>query len=379
MASKPIGIYLIQEVGCINPHSGAYQHISMGVQQLSHHFNIETYLATKPINLATRVSVKTNASGKPAVIAKNPLRGTIKDVLSLLSNVKNSYKLIKLLKSKKIDFVYERAAYMNFSGLIACKFSGIPHFYESNGLQFEGQKSYYRSLFTKLSRIFEKMAYSYATHTFFVGSYGDYWQIDKDNWTNVENGIEQDKVVPYQKKTLNKETLQICFIGKFMKHQRLDILLDALKIIGANNAIKVHLIGGDLGSIENEIKNIGISVENHSFVDRSKIISLIINFDVGIICGSPEYQSCMKLFDYAAAGCAVVAPEIHNLKVWFPNEVCYFDGKPKDFANKLLYLKENRNILNGYGKSIFETVTNNFSWKNIFELKVSIIKSNLNT
>ena len=49
--SKMNGIYLIQEEGCLNPYSGAFQHISMGVEQLSQHFEINTYLAQKSVLL----------------------------------------------------------------------------------------------------------------------------------------------------------------------------------------------------------------------------------------------------------------------------------------------------------------------------------------
>ena len=73
------------------------------------------------------------------------------------------------------------------------------------------------------------------------------------------------------------------------------------------------------------------------------------------------YQSCMKLFDYGAGGCAVIAPEIHNLKLWFPNELVFFNGSPEDLSHKLEILVNNENNeIQSYGKKLQNKVKNNF-------------------
>lgn len=51
-------IYLIQEPACLNPHSGAFQHISMGVKYLSKAFDLEIYLTTEKIKLEDHAKAK---------------------------------------------------------------------------------------------------------------------------------------------------------------------------------------------------------------------------------------------------------------------------------------------------------------------------------
>jgi glycosyltransferase involved in cell wall biosynthesis len=373
--SRIKGIYLIQEEGCLNPYSGAFQHISMGVEQLSQHFELDTYLGIKRISLS---KFKKIGSNKETVSRskkkKKALYGTLKDLLILFKNLKNVLSLIKCIKGKKVDFVYERASYLNFSGLIACKYLGIPHFYEANGLQFQSRKKYYKSYFYKIAKTLEKSSYKYATHTFFVGSYGNYWNIKKSNWTNVENGIEAQNILKINEKELDTEIIDICFVGRFMKHQRLDILIDGLKMYENKKLLRVNLIGTGLEGVETEIRKLCIDVVNYGFVSRSDIVNLLHNFPIAIIAGSPEYQSCMKLFDYGAAGCAVIAPKIYNLKYWFKNEIIFFDGSTFDFSQKLDLLLENDELRKKYSVKMQQKILREFTWEIIFKKKVEVIE-----
>jgi glycosyltransferase involved in cell wall biosynthesis len=372
------GVYLIQEKGCLNPYSGAFQHISMGIHELSQHFNISTYESNRRIDIS---SIKKGTSNKESIsssVVKNYFYGTIKDIFILFKNLKSIPRLIKLFKEEHIAFVYERASYLNFSGVIACRYLGIPHFYEANGLQFESRKKYYNSLFYKITKNLEKLSYQYASHTFFVGSYGDYWKIKKCNWSNVENGIESIRILNAKKTEDNSGIIDVCFVGRFMKHQRLDVLVKGLEIFENKSLLRINLIGTGLDKIEEEIKELGIDVVNHGFVSRDDIENLVHKFQIAVIAGSPEFQSCMKLFDYGAAGCAVIAPSIHNLNYWFPEELLFFDGTPADLANKLNDLIEENSIRKVYGLKLHNKVKSQFTWDKIFNKKANIMKGILN-
>ena len=197
--SKPKGLYLIQEKGCLNPYAGAFQHISMGVNQLSYTFNISPYLSDKKIDLNNfKVSSSCNENITRSSSRGNYFYGTLKDLLILLKNLKSLFKLIRLYKEENIEFVYERASYLNYSGLLACKYLKIPHFYEANGLQFKSRKKYYDSCFFYIAKWLERKSYSYSDYSFFVGTYGDFWNIKKASWANVENGIEASRILPFE-------------------------------------------------------------------------------------------------------------------------------------------------------------------------------------
>tara|TARA_R110002033_G_C3896269_1_gene239480 strand:+ start:6336 stop:7481 length:1146 start_codon:yes stop_codon:yes gene_type:complete len=378
--NKPKGIYLIQEEGCLNPSTGAFQHISMGVKHLASSFDLKVCLNSCRINLSTykkQVSQKGKAKTTRPTEIKGPVYGTLKDLQLLFRNLTKIRGLVKFFKTHSPEFVYERVSYLDFSGLIACKYLRIPHFYEANGFQFRGRKRYYKSFFVNFAKFLEKEAYKMSDYNFFVGSYGDYWGIKNKNWTNVENGIEKDFIIDFKEREINnQDIIDICFVGRLMDHQKINVFVDALSVFSNKNQIRINLIGSGLEVIESEIKNLDIQVVNHDFVDRTNIVSLLSAFDIAIISGSNPYQSCMKLFDYGAAGCAVIAPDIHNLKLWFGEELFFFDGSTEDLSKKLdILVKNQNNLIHFYGKSLNDKVKNNFTWEIIFEQKSNIIKN----
>ena len=373
-------IYLIQESGCLNPYSGAFHHISMGLKELSKYFIIKLYLNSSSVELADYVKKINPDENKKEIIKKVRQRGyvygTLKDIHIFISNLKSVPKLIKLFKSENVDFIYERASYLNYSGLIACLYLGIPHFYESNGLQFESRINYYKSFFNSLAKRLEKMFYSLSSHTFFVGTYGDYWNMNKNNWSNVENGIESNLVLKINNKT--KEVYDVCFVGRYMSHQRLDILVDSLINFENKNLVRVNLIGTGFEEIENKLININVNVMNHGFVKRTQLVDLINGFDIAVIPGFPEYQSCMKLFDYGAAGCAVLAPNTYNLNYWFSNELLFFDGSANDLQSKLSQLIGNDKLINELSSRLNNKISSEFTWSSIFNYKSTVIDRILN-
>ncbi|MUU77871.1 glycosyltransferase [Winogradskyella endarachnes] len=376
------GIYLIQEKGCLNPNTGAFQHISMGLRQLSNNFEIELFLNSKQIDLTDytkQENVKQqDKTTKPKKI-KGLIYGTIKDLQIFFTNLSKTRSLIKSFKAKNPKFIYERVSYLDFSGLIACKYLKIPHFYEANGFQYKGRRRYYKSLFVGIAKILEKMVYRMSNHVFFVGSYGDFWKIDKNNWTNVENGIEKDFIIDFKEKEISeKDFIDICFVGRLMDHQKINVFVEALSIFNSKSQIRINLVGSGLACVESEIKNLDIQVVNHGFVSRSNIVTLLSNFDIAIISGSNPFQSCMKLFDYGAAGCAVIAPDIHNLKLWFREELFFFNGSSEDLSKKLdILVKNKNNLIQFYGKNLNVKVRNSFTWETIFNQKSNIIKKYL--
>ena len=45
------GFYFVQEKGCLNPLTGAYNHISIGINQLSRTFEMSLYNETNKLSL----------------------------------------------------------------------------------------------------------------------------------------------------------------------------------------------------------------------------------------------------------------------------------------------------------------------------------------
>ena len=373
-------IYLIQEPGCLNPYSGAFHHISMGVKELSKYFIVKLFLNSSPIELADYTKKINLYQNKKEIIKKVSQRGyiygTFMDFSILAKNLFKISKLYSSLKNQKLSFVYERIAYLDFAALIVCKFLRIPHYYEVNGIMFKTRDKYYKSLFKPLAKYLEKRAYKTSNHNFFVGTYGNYWKLKTSNWTNVENGIESKYInVPKVNKTFDGK-LEFCFVGRYAKHQNIECLVQAVDHIKNKHAIKIHFIGTGLDDIAKNISKKDIEVINHGYLKRDALLNVLNQCHAGLICGTPPYQSCMKLHDYALSGCLVLAPMVDNLKTRFKNSILFFeDGNSKNMGSKINQVIEYPSLIGTYGESINREIINNYTWDKIFATKINIINS----
>ncbi|WP_282039408.1 glycosyltransferase family protein [Saccharicrinis aurantiacus] len=376
--TKNKGIYLIQEPACLNPTSGAFQHIKMGLKHLGTAYNLVPYLGTNTLDIAAIKAQKCTTNKQSTYVTKKShwLKGSVKDLLALCKGIYAIIPLIKALRKKQAQFIYERTSYLNIAGLVAAKALGIPHFYEANGLQFQSKKKYYNSLFTHIARYIEKLQYKYSTHTFFIGSYGNYWQLKANNWTNSENGIEKDLISDTIPSKLNDGKIHLVFVGSLMQHHRPDILKAALLLLNPSK-YHLHLVGSKLDNLHAELLANNVPVTHHGFIKRTELKKVIEKFHIGIIAGSPEYQSCMKLFDYALANCAIVAPNVDVLKTSFDKELCFFNGSATYMANKIELLMDNKTLMQQYAKAINDTVKTNYTWENIFANKKQVISNSL--
>ncbi|MDB4274065.1 glycosyltransferase [Algibacter sp.] len=372
------GIYLIQELGCLNPTSGAFQHIKMGIKHLGKEFEIMPYIGAYTLDINKIESEKLVKNNKVNHVNNRGhwLKGSVKDLIILLKTVCSIPLLYTSIKKEKPNFIYERMAYLNFAGLIISKLLGIPHFYEANGLQFQSKKKYYHSLFNPIVKYVEKQQYKNSTHTFFVGSYGNYWQLKSNNWTNVENGIEGEFITDAYPTKMSNGKRHLFFVGSLMQYHRPDILKEAILLLNPEQ-YHLHLVGSKLDNLYSDLLTNNIPVTHHGFINRSELNALISQFHIGIIAGSPEYQSCMKLFDYALAHCAIIAANVDVLKTSFNKELLFFEGGAFELANKINELINNDLLVKEYANSIYNKVTHEFTWENIFHYKSQVINKRL--
>jgi glycosyltransferase involved in cell wall biosynthesis len=368
---KKKGIYLIQEPGCLNPHSGAFQHIKQGVKHLSKEFDIDVYLVNQKINLTNyEKATDSRISYSSTKKKNNGIYGTLKDIQLLLLNFLKIPRLYRLIKNHNSDFVYERVSYLDFSGIIACKLARVKHIYEANGLQFESRKKYYSSFLKRAVRHIESMSYKYNDLTFFIGSYGDYWKISKNNWVNVENGIEEQLINKEPVSKTESKYVKLCFVGRPMKHHGLEALTDLFNSSEIKENCELNLIGNGFKNIEEELKLKKVNVVNHGFIGRNNIIETIATCDIGLILNSPDYQSCMKVFDYAAGRLAVVGIDNHNLINWFNDEIYFYDGSIKDLRTKISDLIHDKSLMNNYSQTLHYKVKQNHTWQKTFTMKI---------
>ena len=368
------GQYVVTEDACLRQGSGAYQHISIGFTELSKHF-LMTSAFPKPDAVGSNSSSKKRAPSRG--LKMNKSLGVLRDLKYFAKNSWRAIFVAYSIKREKPDFVYFRAHFLDPLPLLL-KLLDVPFFIEANGLQFDARKKYYLSLMTPLNRWFEKMVYKSANYVFFVGSYGDYWQLETSNWCNVENGIESTLLdMDRTLEPASSGVIELAFVGRLMGHHNPKLLSSAIIQLSSisNLQYHLHLFGAGFEQLTSELGG-HIELMEHGFLGREELHECLKGVDIGLISDGPLFSSQMKLFDYGAAKCVVIAASLPNLRNWFtPEEIVFFaEGSAKDLASSIDQVASQLPEYSGNAESLYSRIRRDFTWEGVFERKAKIIK-----
>lgn len=361
--------YVVTEKGCMDPTTGAYQHISVGIRELSKYFDLVSFLPETPKAAPLR-------KGTKAGIAKRgKVYGALRDLRDFWRLTRDAWSVAKRVKQAGCSMAYVRVQSLSpVSALL--KLRGVKTFLEANGLQFESRKRRFESLLSFVYEPYERWIYRHATYVFFVGSYGDYWQLDPENWCNVENGIEDSAFKRELSPKASVPPLRVCLVARLVGHHRIDVLVEALARINPayRKCMELHLIGSGFDAVIDDLAECAHTVD-HGHVARADLPELLQSMHLGLITGGPQYSSHMKLFDYAANGCLVVAPRTYHLERCFGGHgICFFD--PEDSASLAKALQSQ--FADGQDRfkrcqTLRSLVYRKYTWTRIFEQKATIM------
>ncbi len=246
--------YIVTEQGCMDPTTSAFQHISMGIRELSKHADLVQFLPSLPSGGKPNPLVR-GQSPKATGFRNTMIWGAVRDLRDLARNMRYGWRIARQVKAFGC-----KAAYVRVEGLqpisIFLMLLGVKVFLEANGLQFQSRKSRFKSLFTCLYEPFERFIYTKADHVFFVGSYGQYWRLSSQNWTDVENGIECEMLQGRAHLPCADKPLKVVLLAHLVAHHKGSLLVDAIKEapLSVQKSIELHLIGSGFDQIKADLK-----------------------------------------------------------------------------------------------------------------------------
>jgi glycosyltransferase involved in cell wall biosynthesis len=225
------------------------------------------------------------------------------------------------------DFLYERMGWFGYGGVMASRRMKIPLVLEVNGdhlSEFEFLGIDLRGVQRWLSIMLVRRATHMATRVVATGEgwkqrFIDRWGVDPDRVAVVENGSEivnllsRDQLRCFQSGTGIDKQVTLIFIGVFETWQGLQILIPSVaKLISQGLPIHLILIGD--GTLSAELKRlvhelaIDAQVTFTGHLTIQQVSAVLASADIGVspYCGRPEYSG-LKLFDYKAAGLAIIA------------------------------------------------------------------------
>jgi glycosyltransferase involved in cell wall biosynthesis len=365
------GIYLLPENDCLKPASGPNRHYLEGLKELGRYFEITPVhiFEDAPVTDIKGLAKPAEPSAFRKRLQRMGLFGTARDIKFFLKNHYKFFGYLRRVRKQKPEFIYERASYLNYNGILIAKWLGIPHFYEVNGLNAEQMRGFYRSWLIEPLKWIQKWTYNASDLNFCVGDLGKLLGIRAGKHVAVQNGIEKEFTDEYR--DVNKkvgDTVHMVWVGKAMDHHRLDILVDALNRVKNPGRVEIHLIGERIAEYINPSSCPGIRIKDHGAVPHEALPGMLHDMHVGLLPYTFEYGSNLKLFLYGAAKLAVVAPAVENIKgIFTEEEIIYFEQlNGQDMAEKLDRLLEDADSIQSYAGALYRKVSSSYTWEAIF-------------
>jgi glycosyltransferase involved in cell wall biosynthesis len=368
--------YIVTERGCLDPTTGANQHIRMGMRELAKHAELIPFLPAVPNSTASEAPKVANKPAWFRRLSTSGVWGAARDLRDFGRNSVNGWKLAKVIKSAGCEAAYVRVEAMQPISLFL-RWRKIKVFLEANGLQHISRKSRFRSWLSWSYRPFEKYIYRKADHIFFVGSYGQYWHLDSDYWTEVENGVEPEMFQTRKAIVGAQRPIKLVLLARLVAHHNGILISKAIRKLepAIRSQIEVHLVGSGFEKLKEELLPL-CQIKDHGFVDRNNIGSLLQQMDIGLIPDGPAYASQMKLLDYAANGCLVLAPDLLHLKNFYSGKgVLFFSQKDStSLAKKIELLVDGDISADRMARELQQHICGTYTWDSIFARKWKTIE-----
>lgn len=179
-----------------------------------------------------------------------------------------------------------------------------------------------------------------------------------------------------------EDRLVIGFVGSFQPWHRVDLLVEATARLADQVPVHLLLVGdgpglegaleaaGELG-IRDRIRSAGLR-------PPEQVPALLAACDVGALPGTNEYGQPMKLLDYAAAGLAIVAPDVPPVRESVEDErtgLLFPAGDVAALAGVLRRLAADRALREELGERARRDVAELASWERRAEELAAVLRA----
>jgi len=295
------------------------------------------------------------------------------ELLEIIYNIYGIYALSRKVKNFKPDFLYERYALYNFSGVAVAKLHRIPLILEVNAPLAIEKQTHSRIAMPTVARAFEKWICSNSHKTIVVSTplkrILEGQGVAASKLVVIPNGIDPEMFnTSVSGQEVRKELgiddkIVLGFVGWFRRWHGLEELLRIyVKCDMRQEGIHLLLVGDGpaLNDLVNYAKKQGILGNGVMFtgaVQRDEVPRYIAAFDLALQPDVTEYASPIKLFEYMAMGKGVITPDKENIREIVTDEYggLYRAGDLNDMAVTILRLASQRNgrrALNEQSKQI---------------------------
>lgn len=223
------------------------------------------------------------------------------------------------------DLIYERANYLQTSGVEAAQATHIPHYLEVNAPYVEERQHLNGKTWLSQRAEQAEQQQQLTTDQIIVVSsalrdfFSKKWQIPQDKYLITPNAIDPDKIHPDSSRVASlKQSLGLQhqtvfgFVGSMFKWHGVDILITAFAALADQDS---HLLIVGDGAIRPELEALAAAlaiagrVTFTGSVPHTDVFNYLALMDITLMSNSNWYGSPIKIFEYGAMGKAIIAPD----------------------------------------------------------------------
>ncbi|MEM7115913.1 MAG: glycosyltransferase family 4 protein [Chloroflexota bacterium] len=305
------------------------------------------------------------------------------DIRNLQYNTTLFEQMRPQLEHGNFDFIYERYTLFNYAGIALARELGIPHILEVNApLCYEKEKASGIDI-KNLAHELEQRIFTDTDHLFVVSThlqtYAQSLGVPPEQITVLPNGVTMDKFHTARPQQVRQQyglddQITIGFVGSLKPWHGTETLVSAFNHISGEEQKSNLLLVGDGPQrpfLAEQVDTAGLTdrVIFTGKVPHAEVPDYAAAMDIAVAPYTPNdnfYFSPMKIFEYMAAGTAVVAAAIGQVKEAVQHGetgLLYEPGNIEDLTNCLQYLIRNEAVRRQLGKAGRSWVQQNQTWE----------------
>ncbi len=255
-------------------------------------------------------------------LARRLLPAALAELAELAYNIPAYRRLRRAARGFRPDVIYERYNLFYLAGAVLARREKIPFFLEVNAPLAEERARFGGLRLGRLARWAEDHVWRAAERVFAVtGVLGERITrrgVAPERLVITPNGIDLAAFPAPGDGATARETLVLGFTGFVREWHGLDAVITALATPGADPRLRLVIAGDGPARplLARQAAALGLAarVRFTGLVGRAEIPGLVADFDIALQPRVVAYASPLKIFEYMAAGRAIVAPDQPNIR-----------------------------------------------------------------
>jgi len=252
-------------------------------------------------------------------LARRLLPGVLSEFAELAYNIPAYLKLKAAWRTQKPDFIYERCNLYFLAGAWLARRHNVRLLLEVNSPLAEEREKHGGLRLPWLARRLERTTWRSATRVLpvtqvladILAAKG----VDPARITVIPNGIDPARFPP-REAPVPTAAITLGFVGFVRAWHGLDRVIEGMAGGAPNSRLVVVGEGPALPDLQALATRLGIAERLHfaGLVPPDQVGGYVRDFDIALQPSATPYASPLKIFDYMAAGCAIVAPDQPNIR-----------------------------------------------------------------